>query len=360
VAQKNVRTIFLMNSALPLVFSAMKQFREAIVRLFNDGMPKRKISRLLRVPESTVRKVIDRFQETGTNADRHGRGRKRTARTSANAQKIKSRLQRNPRLSTRKLAASTGISRRTVQRIVSQDLKLKPFKLQEAHSLTDSMKATRLQRSRALKRRFAARRHRLILFSDEKFFTIEQAHNRQNDRIWAPEPPSPQMRIVGRSQKPKSVMVWAGITYDGKTPLFFIEDGLKIDKMVYQAMLREKVLPWARVHFGDRQWIFQQDSAPSHRAKSTQDWIRANFPNFIDSQQWPPYSPDLNPLDFSIWSILEAKACAKPHASVASLKRALKKAWNEISLETIAKTVDNFPKRLQTCITSGGGHFEQK
>ena len=31
---------------------------------------------------------------------------------------------------------------------------------------------------------------------------------------------------------------------------------------------------------------------------------------------WPPASPNLNPLDFNIWSILEAKACAKTHDTV--------------------------------------------
>ena len=31
---------------------------------------------------------------------------------------------------------------------------------------------------------------------------------------------------------------------------------------------------------------------------------------------WPPASPDLNPLDFNIWSILEAEACAKTHDTV--------------------------------------------
>ena len=61
-----------------------------------------------------------------------------------------------------------------------------------------------------------------------------------------------------------------------------------------------------------------------------------------------PNSPDLNLLDYSIWSILEQKACAKPHKTVESLKRALIKAWNEISVETLAKIVDDFPKRLKT------------
>ena len=75
-------------------------------------------------------------------------------------------------------------------------------------------------------------------------------------------------------------------------------------------------------------------------------------------EQFGPNSPDLNPLDYSIWSILEEKACQKPHPNVESLKRALKKAWKEISLETLEKIVDNFPKRLKACVDANGGHFE--
>ena len=31
------------------------------------------------------------------------------------------------------------------------------------------------------------------------------------------------------------------------------------------------LLPWAKEHFKKRPWMFQQDSAPSHRAKKTQE-----------------------------------------------------------------------------------------
>ena len=95
-------------------------------------------------------------------------------------------------------------------------------------------------------------------------------------------------------------------------------------------------------------------------------WLRDNCPDFISVDphwrrpigEWPPNSPDLNPLDYSIWSILEEKACSKPHPNLDSLKKALTKAWNEIPLETLIKTVDDFPKRLAACIAANGGYFE--
>lgn len=48
----------------------------------------------------------------------------------------------------------------------------------------------------------------------------------------------------------------------------------------------------------------------------------------------------------------------KSRPTVESLKRALKKAWNEITLETLVEIVDNFPKRLKACIDAKGGYFE--
>jgi len=48
-----------------------------------------------------------------------------------------------------------------------------------------------------------------------------------------------------------------------------------------------------------------QDSAPSHCAKATQNFLHDNTPDFISSQKWTPHSPDLNSLDYSVWDILQ-------------------------------------------------------
>ena len=109
-----------------------------------------------------------------------------------------------------------------------------------------------------------------------------------------------------------------------------------------------------------------QDGAPSHKAEETQNLIRDNVSEFIevdispqrDNGEWPPNSPDLNGMDYySIWSILEAEACSKPHQSIAALKKSLTKAWNNTSQDVIDRAVDDFPKRLKKYIEADGGHF---
>ena len=71
-----------------------------------------------------------------------------------------------------------------------------------------------------------------------------------------------------------------------------------------------------------------------------------------------PYSPDLNPMDHSIWSILEARVCAQHHKTLEALKRFLKWGWDRMSAEELWRTALNFRKSLTLCIEAEGGQFE--
>ena len=110
--------------------------------------------------------------------------------------------------------------------------------------------------------------------------------------------------------------------------------------------------------YPNREWIFQQDSAPAHKAKTTQEWCRANLSDFIPESLWPPSSPDLNPLDYSIWSILEAKVNAQRHYTIESLKASLLREWDQLSIENVRAAIDVWPKRLKAVVNQKGGRFE--
>ncbi len=46
--------------------------------------------------------------------------------------------------------------------------------------------------------------------------------------------------------------------------------------------------------FKDADFIFQQDLAPTHTAKSTKSWFNDHGVGVLD---WPANSPDLNPIE---------------------------------------------------------------
>jgi len=75
--------------------------------------------------------------------------------------------------------------------------------------------------------------------------------------------------------------------------------------------------------FNGQEWVFQQDSAPAHKAKTTQEWLERNGLAFISTKDWPLGSPYLNPLDCKLWAVLEDMECRKCHNNLESLRRSL-------------------------------------
>lgn len=309
-----------------------------------------------------VYRTITRYNDTDSIKKRHGGGHPTTATSSEMVRKVKARIERNPRQSAVKLAKSLNVSARSIGRILKNKLQLKPYKLQKVQDLTLAQKATRLKRAKNLKHLHVGGMLENLVFSDENFFTVQQYVNKQNDRVWLKCKSNDNLdqRIALRKQAPASVMVWAAVTATGRSPLVFIDQGVKINQQIYRKnILNDALLPWARKQFGRNHWTFQQDSAPSHKARETQIFLQENVPSFISSQQWPPYSPDLNPMDFSIWSILEAKVSTKKYVTVDALKIALRREWNKIPADHIRAACEAFSVRLDAVIRAKGGHIEQ-
>jgi len=50
---------------------------------------------------------------------------------------------------------------------------------------------------------------------------------------------------------------------------------------------------------------FNQDNTAFLKVPNvTQSWLQANCPAFVAKNEWPPNSPDLNPLDYTVWSAM--------------------------------------------------------
>ena len=119
--------------------------------------------------------------------------------------------------------------------------------------------------------------------SDEKIFTVEAVTSAQNDRLYARDSgdsPEDCLTHLGR-MKPAGVVVWVAVASCGpKSPLFFIEDGVKVNTQVYIKKLTEKVEPWITQSFRNR-FIFTQDGASSHTSNLNQQWCKDNFSGFV-------------------------------------------------------------------------------
>ncbi|QQP56973.1 Transposable element tcb2 transposase [Caligus rogercresseyi] len=127
--------------------------------------------------------------------------------------------------------------------------------------------------------------------------TLDKKRNRQNDRWICRE--ASEVPMVFRTNNPATVMVLGVISSEGHVmPPHFFEPKQKVNKEVYLEVFSNVVKPWIDTVASGRKYTFQQDSAPAHKAKTVQAWLKENVPHFWDPQTWPSNSPDLNPCDY--------------------------------------------------------------
>lgn len=119
----------------------------------------------------------------------------------------------------------------------------------------------------------------------------------------------------------------------------------------YISILKETVLPFMNKET-DIQY-FQQDNAPIHVSRKTKKWLEDNKISCIN---WPPLSPDLNPIE-NLWGIMVRRIyCGnKQYNSKIELKRAIVRAWDSIETKTLETLVESMSRRIYSVIEKRGG-----
>jgi hypothetical protein len=90
------------------------------------------------------------------------------------------------------------------------------------------------------------------------------------------------------------------------------------------------------------------------------DLLSQETPDFIPPQLWPPNSPDLNPVDYHIWSVLEQRVYSTRIRDVDHLMMRLVEEWQMFDQKIIDSAIKQWRLRLQACVREQGGHFEHQ
>ena len=123
-------------------------------------------------------------------------------------------------------------------------------------------------------------------------------------------------------------------------------------------ILKEELLPEMRNI--SEYFIFQQDSVPAHRVKETVDLLSTETPAFIPQTLWLPNSPDLNPVDYKVWLILQEQVYKVKVNDVDELRQHIQTVWDELDQRIIDKAIKQWRTSLRACVEAKGGHFEHK
>src|SRR5688572_7480066 len=69
---------------------------------------------------------------------------------------------------------------------------------------------------------------------------------------------------------------------------------------------------------------------------------------------WPPNSPDLNPVDYKIWSVMQEKVYRSRICDVSELRSRIVEAWVEMDQRIIDESVKQWRIRLRACVAANG------
>ena len=86
--------------------------------------------------------------------------------------------------------------------------------------------------------------------------------------------------------------------------------------------------------------------------------LKRKTPAFISPTLWPPNSPDLNPVDYKIWGVLQERVYRVRIHDVDHLKRRLVEEWAQFDQTIIDDAIKQWRQRLRACVRAEGGHFE--
>lgn len=313
--------------------------------------------------ESSVRRLISKFETTGSVINIKKTGRRRLVRTDENIAIVNDSVTVSPTRSIRRRSQQLNLSSTSLQRILSKDLHMHAYKVQ----LTQEVKPTDHGRRRQFADWILARQAgdmnfvNRIIFSDEAHFHLNGYVNKQNCRVWGTENPRV---FVEKKMYPLRTTVWCALWAGGVIGPFFFEDDegatVTVNGDRYRSMISEWLWPILENMDIDSFW-FQQDGATCHSALETVALLHDKFPNRVISRhgdrEWPARSCDLTPCDFFLWGFVKSKVYENNPQTIPELKENIQAVINNIQPDVCERVMENFKDRIMRCRAAMGGHM---
>lgn len=322
--------------------------------LLQEGRSQRYVAQLLQISQPAIHRLLNRVREIGVSRRRPYTVRQRITTPREDRHLVRVSLQERFRTAShiRTLHfAATGrqISTQTVRRRLHEG---------QLHSRSAATAPELTPGHRRARRNFAQEHldwdmeqwgH--VLFSDESRFCLrsndarQRVYRRRGERFI--DPAVRERRAFGGG----SVMVWGGITLNGRTALHVLPNGTLTARRYIDEILQPIVVPFAQHHGPD--FIFQQDNARPHTARIVQ--------NFFEEQnltvlEWPANSPDMNPIEH-LWDILKRQLRQQgPPNTLEELAERIQQAWNDIPQDQIGRLIQSMPRRCAELMQARGGH----
>ena len=299
----------------------------------------------------SVRHWINHYKENGNVDDlrRSGRKRKTTAEQDKQVEQEAKRTKfTTPRRIKRKLGMD--VSSRTIDRRL-QEVGLFGRVAQHKKKFTDAEKQKRLSFAEGYKNWTPAQWMK-VEFADEKIFWGEGFWGQVFVRRPKGEALNPDY-CVDQDPHPIKVSVWACFSGHGQGYMYIFNENM--DAKLLQGILGTHLVESAELHFDvehAEQWWFLQDNAPQHKSVLVRTWL---FNNGIQCIDFPPYSPDLNPIE-NLWADLARRVEKFQCETMEELQDIVAEQWKKTPKKLLRTLARSMPERCQAVIDAKGDH----
>ena len=138
----------------------------------------------------------------------------------------------------------------------------------------------------------------------------------------------------------------------------FLPQGQTINQHVHKNILRRlmrSVREKRRELWETRSWLLHHDNAPAPNALGIREFL---VKNNIAVLEQPPYSPDLAPCDFFLFSKLKKVIKGTGFQDSEAIKTAETRELRSIGEESFQECVKAWRKRLEKSIQAQGDYFK--
>jgi DDE superfamily endonuclease len=201
----------------------------------------------------------------------------------------------------------------------------------------------------------------LIIFGDES--SVERGAGGQRQWAWrtAEKKWAPQFVQTYSKGHDISIMVWGAIWLGGRSDLVIMTRDEEAKRNGYSANSYIDVLDQTIERYWQPGMTFMQDGASIHTAKKVKEWFTDRAIPVLD---WPPYSPDLNPIEH-VWVKMkqwiheyypQLKELGESQAAHDELARVIVEAWEAIPQDYIDNLKRSMDNRVSAVLDAKGWH----
>lgn len=303
--------------------------------------------------EATCKRWFQRFRNNDFDVRNEERGRPPKKFEDAELQTI---LDGDDTLSQKQMAAMLNVAQQTISDRLKAMGKIQKCGKWVPHELNERQMENRKNTCEILLQRHERKSvlHRIVT-GDEKWIYFK---NPKRKKSWVnPGQPSTSTAKPDRFGKKTMLCVWwdqKGVVYH---ELLKPGETVNTDRYRQQMInlnhaLIEKRPEWARRH---GKVILLHDNAPAHKAKPVQDTIKTLG---WEQLPHPPYSPDLAPSDYHLFSSM-GHALAEQHFDSYEEVENWVSDWFALKDEQFYwRGIHKLPERWSKCVENNGQYFE--